>query len=115
MANPKPHTTEQSVSERLEAARKVKAYAIAREIAWAAIVVRAGLWPAWVSIPTKEQKSFPYILNIETPAGRLIYRLSGEEIDMFRDLEERPNDGLGGGWEEKQAILTLLASEGWSK
>ncbi len=113
MANTEPHTTTQSASDRLEAARKVKDDAIAREIAWAAIVVRAGIWPAWVSIPKRNQTAFPYILNIDTPAGRLVYRLRPEELAMFGDLAERPNDGLGGGWDDKLNILTLLASEGW--
>jgi hypothetical protein len=113
LANPKPHTTAQSATERLEAARKVKDDAIARELAWVAIVVRAKLWPAWISIPRLLQGGFPYILNIETPAGRLIYRLAEAEIDMFRDLDERPNDGMGGGAADKLAILTHLATDGW--
>jgi hypothetical protein len=113
MANPKPHTVTKSASDRLEAARKVKDDAIARELAWVAIVVRAKLWDAWISIPRLNQTGFPYILNIETPTGRLIYRLAESEMDMFRDLEERPNDGKGGGWAEKLAILTHLATEGW--
>ena len=115
MANPHPYTESQTTSERLEASRKVKTDAIAREIAWAAIVVRSGLWPAWVSVPKVDQTTFPYILNIDTPAGRLIYRLRAEELDMFRGLQILPNDGLGGGWDEKLGILTLLASEGWKK
>lgn len=114
MANPKPHTTAQSATERLEAARKVKDDAIARELAWVAIVVRAKLWPAWLSVPRADvQTNFPYILNIETPAGRLIYRVRDTEFAIFSQLEERPNDGLGGGWTDKMTILTILATEGW--
>lgn len=113
VANPKPHTTAQSATERLEAARKVKDDAIARELAWVAIVVRSGLWPAWLSVPRRPQSSFLYVLNIETPAGRLIYRISEVEFALFSQLEERPNDGLGGGAADKLGILTHLASEGW--
>ncbi len=113
MANPKPHTVTQSATERLEAARKVKDDAIARELAWVAIAVRAGIWPAWLSLPRVQQSSFLYILNIETPAGRLIYRISEVEFDLFRQLDERPNDHIGGGAAEKLAILTHLAAEGW--
>ncbi len=114
MANPKPHTTSQSATERLEAARKVKDDAIARELAWVAIVVRSGLWPAWISPPRRDvQTNFPYVLNIETPAGRLVYRIRDTEFEMFSHLKERPNDGLGGGWDDKLTILTHLASEGW--
>ena len=114
MANPKPHTTEQSATERLEAARKVKDDAIARELAWVSIVVKAKLWPAWLSVPRRDvQTNFPYVLNIETPAGRIIYRIRDTEFHMFSFLKEQPNDGLGGGWADKLAILSHLATEGW--
>ncbi len=113
MANPKPHTVTQSATERLEASRSVKADAVARELALVAIIVRSGLWPAWISPPKVEQSGMPYILHLETPAGRLVYRLRPDEMDPFRDLSERPNDGLGGGVAEKLGILTHLASEGW--
>ncbi len=114
MANPKPHTVSQSATERLEAARKVKDDAISRELAWVAIVCREGIWPAWISVPRHDtQVNFPYVLNIETPRGRLIYRIRDTEFEMFSHLEERPNDGMGGGWSEKLAILSHLATEGW--
>ncbi len=113
MANINPHTATQSASDRLTAARAVKDDAIARELALVAILVRSGLWPAWVTEPRKVQQGFPYVLHVDTPAGRLTYRLADGEMDMFRDLDERPNDGLGGGAAEKLAILSHLAMDGW--
>lgn len=113
MANPKPHTTEQSVSERLEAARNVKQDAISRELAWVAIVCRARLWPAWISLPRKPQRGLPYLLNIDTPAGRIVYRLAEEEYPMFQNLEHCPNDGESCDKSDKMARLLHLATEGW--
>jgi hypothetical protein len=113
MANQTPHTTEKSATERLIAARAVKDDAVAREIAWVAIVVHAKIWPAWVSPPLRPQAGFPYVLNMETPAGRLIYRLAKDELEMFRHIDERPNDGIGGGAADKLAILSHLAMDGW--
>lgn len=113
MANPKPHTVEQSATERLDAARSVKQDAITRELAWVAIVCRAGIWPAWISQPAKRQTGLPYLLNIESPAGRLVYRIAEEEIAMFELLAERPNDGEACDKSDKMARLLHLATEGW--
>jgi len=113
MANPAPHTTLQTATHRMLAARKVTNDAVAREMAWVSIVVRAKLWPAWLSVPRKPQANMPYILNLDTPAGRLIYRIRDTEFEMFSHLPERPNDGVQCGYEQKMAILSLLAAEGW--
>ena len=114
MANPKPHTVSQTATERLEASRGVKDDAIVRELAWATIIVRIGIWPSWKSKPRVPQTRFPWLLNIDTPAGRIVYRLSKEEHDqLFEDLVERPNDGEVCGKDDKIARLLLLASEGW--
>jgi hypothetical protein len=43
----------------------------------------------------------------------LIYRLAKDELEMFRDIDERPNDGIGGGAANKLAILSHLAMDRW--
>ena len=111
MANPSPHTATQTASERLTAARAVKDDAIVRELCWAAIGSR--LWPSFITAPSKPQKSFPWLLCIDSPAGRLVYRLSEEEREMFTHLEERENDGVPCSGGDKQARLLHLALEGW--
>lgn len=113
MANKAPHTTTQSATERLEASRDVKADTVARELLWVAIACRAGIWPAWRSDPAKPQKTFPELLHISTPAGRIVYRLAVEEIPMFEHLEKRPNDGEPCSGGDKMARLLHLATEGW--
>lgn len=114
MANHKPHTVSQSTTERLEAARSVKDDAIARELAWATIIVRIGLWPAWKSKPQRPQPSFPWLLNIDTPAGRIVYRVSdAEHKRLFVDLTERPNDGETCTVGDKMSRLLHLATDGW--
>lgn len=115
MANPHPHTTKQSATERLDASRNVKQEAVAREMAWVAIVVRAGLWPAWLSAPRVRQSGFPWLLHLETPAGRLVYRLAADEqLELFPNLKERPNDGAACTGDDKIARLLHLATEGWN-
>ncbi len=113
MANPKPHTVTKSTIERLEGARDVKADTVARELLWVAIVCRDGIWPAWRSAPRKPQKMFPELLHLETPAGRIVYRLAVEEIQMFEHLELRENDGVKCSGGDKMARLLHLATEGW--
>lgn len=114
MANKAPHTTSQSATERLEASRNVKADAIARELAWATIVVRMGVWPSWKSKPRIPQPAFPWLLNIDTPAGRIVYRVSKEEHEqLFGDLPEYPNDGVACTVGDKLSRLLHLATEGW--
>ncbi len=113
MANPKPHTVTKSTAERLEGSRDVKADTVARELLWVAIACREGIWPAWRSDPRVPQKTFPELLHIDTPAGRIVYRLALEEIPMFEHLEKRENDGAVCTGGDKMARLLHLATEGW--
>lgn len=114
MANPKPHTTAQSATERLEASRGVKDDCLVRELALATIIVRIGLWPSWKSKPRVPQTLFPWLLHINTPAGRIVWRVSKEEHDqLFGDLPEYPNDHEPCTVGDKMARLLHLATEGW--
>lgn len=107
MANPKPHTTEQSVSERLEAARAVKDDAVIRELCWAA--VGSHIWPSFLCPPQKPQPLFPWLLCLDTPAGRLVYRVADGELHMFEHLDRRPNDHVECTGGDKMARLLHLA------
>lgn len=113
MANPQPHTVSKSATDRLQAARSVKDDAVLRELLWVAIAVRAGVWPAWRSLPRKPQQNFPELLHLETPAGRIVYRLASAELPLFADLELRENDGEECTGMDKLSRLQMLAEEGW--
>ena len=113
MANHKPHTVTKSTAERLKGSRDVKADTIARELLWVAIACREGIWPAWRSAPAKPQKTFPELLHIDSPAGRIVYRLAAKEIPLFEHLEFRENDKVDCSGGDKMARLLHLASEGW--
>jgi hypothetical protein len=113
MANPTPHTMTKTTTERLAGSRDVKADTLARELLWVAIVCREGIWPAWRSAPAVPQKTFPELLHIDSPAGRIVYRLAVEEIPMFEHLELRDNDHEECTGGDKMARLLHLATEGW--
>lgn len=114
MANPQPHTVTKTATERLEGSRDVKDDTIVRELMWVAIVCRMGIWDAWRSPPSLSQKMFPEMLHIESPSGRIVYRLTAEEIPMFEHLERRDNDGVACTGGDKMARLLHLATEGWN-
>ena len=109
-----PSQTSKHASKRLVAARDVRAEAVMRELMLVAIIVRIGIWRVWTSRPAKPQVNFPWLLHLETPAGRLVYRLSAAEHDaMFAGVPEGPNDGQTCGVGDKMSRLLLLATEGW--
>lgn len=74
-----------TATERMEAARKVKAEAISRELVWAAAASRLmTMWDCKLMKPRVEQENFPCLLVLDTPVGRMVYRLTEEEWKQFR-------------------------------
>ncbi len=107
--NPRPP---RPLTERLEASRSVKTDAITRELLWAAIGSR--IWPAFITLPWKRQTGeFTHMLCIDSPAGRIAYRLRADELPMFEHLPRKENDGLECGAGDKLSRLLHLATDGW--
>ena len=98
-----------TATERMEAARSVKSDVLMREMCWASIVSR--FWPSCLMPAAVEQQNFPFICAIDTPAGRIAYRVHTDELPLFAHLERKPNDGREA--TSKLAALLLLATEGW--
>ena len=97
-------------TSRMQGARRAKRDAIDRELLLVAILTH--LWPAHLAPPSKPQRAFSHVLHIETPAGRLCYRLTEDELPLFDHLstwtkpDPTPQD-------DKIAVLSVL-SKGWN-
>lgn len=91
----------------MEAARRVKQEVVARELLWAVIASRS--WPACLMPPARPSPNLPMLLVLDTPAGRLAYRLSYDELasGLFDHLEQRQNDGHAA--DDKLGTLLALA------
>lgn len=99
-----------SATERLDAARAAKQEAISRELCWASIGSR--IWPSFLMPNATKQQNYSWLLVLETPRGRLVYRLADDELTAFDHLErKRENDGKPHA--DKLATLLWLATEGW--
>jgi len=105
----KNHGYQTTATERMTAARAVKHEAITRELCWASIASR--FWPSCLMPPKLAQLNYPFICVIETPAGRIVYRVSTEELPLFEHLQRRANDGADQA--DKSATLLALAVNGW--
>lgn len=105
---PKPLTA----TEKMEKARANTRRSAARELLYGVILSR--LWPSYL-MPAKTRQAvngeLQHVVSVDTPAGRLIYRISAEERPLFAHLEERANDGKPA--EGKEGILAALAEHGW--
>ena len=96
-------------SVRADRSREATKQALARELAYAGILAR--FWPSYITEPLKPQPGFPFLLCIETPAGLLAWRVTEDEIEGFKHLTCRPNDGRKA--EDKVPTLLALAMDGW--
>lgn len=106
----KGETDQRSATERMEAARSVKHDAVMRELCWASIGTR--LWPSFLMPNARPQPNYDWLLAIESPAGRLVYRVANDELAAFDHLERRDtNDGVPS--VDKFAALLTLATMGW--
>lgn len=105
----KPGGYVSTATERMEAARAVKRDAVTRELLWVSIASR--IWPAFLARANVAQKNWPLVCLIDTPAGRLAYRVSDDERPLFAHLEQRENDGAPA--DNKIATLHALATNDW--
>jgi hypothetical protein len=73
--------------------------------------ILARLWPAYLIDWTDRNPEYAYLLCVESPAGLLVWRLTGDELPLFEYLprrartSERPIDRL--------PIMQALAAHGW--
>lgn len=106
-----------TATERADIARNAHVDTRTRELLWAGIGAR--MWPSFVA-PTPDLRDgskddlFPAVLCIDSPAGRLSYRLSKDEIDAFAHVPSRDTyDGLPCTQIDKMGRLLDLCMEGW--
>lgn len=99
-----------TATERMERSRATSRMAMARELMMAGILAR--LWPSYLTTPKIPNEEYPLLLCVESPAGRLIWRLSIDELAFFEDwistqprVDETPADRL--------PVLQSLAENGW--
>jgi hypothetical protein len=93
---------------RMEGAHRVAKDAITRELCWAAIGAR--IWPAHLAPPRTPQQSFTWLHHLDTPAGRIVYRVTDEELPLFDHVLRVKYDDTPSG--DKLAILHALATVG---
>jgi hypothetical protein len=99
-----------SATERMQRSRAVTQTAMTRELLYAGVLAR--VWPSYLTEPIKPQPNMPALLCVESPAGLLVWRLSLEELDGFKEwLPYRPNDRRPS--EDKLVALQVLAFDGW--
>lgn len=118
MASPKPHWKQaQTATERMEAARAATLAARDRDLVAAGIYAR--LWPSFMA-PTRDRNGlpdemFPLALHIDSPAGRLSYRLAEGDMPVFEHVTERSDkpETTKCTQADKVARLFHLATEGW--
>jgi len=102
-----------SATERMEIARSAHLDTMTREMLWATIASR--VWPSFLAPTLKPDEKFVAVLCIDSPAGRIAYRVTQEEYDMLRGhLELHDNDRIECSPADKIARLLHLATEGWN-
>lgn len=99
-------------SKRADIARAAHLETKSRELLYASIIAR--LWPSFLTVPTREDALFPYLVCIDTPAGRLAYKLTESDRTGFQHVTEtREKDDAPSSSADKFARLLHLATEGW--
>ena len=69
-----------------DAAREAHRQTVVRELLYAAILSR--LWPSFRTKPERDDPKFPQVLCIDTPAGRIAYKLTSDDLDGFEHVTE---------------------------
>lgn len=96
----------------MEIARSAHKMSLTREILWATIASR--IWPSFLAPALRPDDKFFAVLCIDSPAGRIAYRVTQDEYDMLRGhLGLHDNDGVECSPVDKISRLLHLATEGW--
>ncbi len=100
-------------SQSRDAARAAHQDTLGREMLYAGILAR--MWPSFLTVPQREDALYPAVLCIDTPAGRIAYRLRADDLPGFEHVtERRPKDDAPCSLSDKFARLLHLSVEGWS-
>lgn len=100
---PKPLT----VTEKMEKARENTRRSAARELLYGVIFSR--IWPAWLHLTDNDE--YPLIMVVESPAGRMTWRVAVDETTLVEHLEQRELTKQKAS--DRMPLLLHLASEGW--
>ncbi len=92
MADHKPERQREPVpaSVARDAAREAHRQTVVRELLYAAILSR--LWPSFKAELKRQDPKFPCVLCIDTPAGRIAYKLSVEDMEGFEHVTDWRED-----------------------
>lgn len=95
-----------SATEKMERSREQTKRMATRELLYAAVFAR--LWPSYLAEVRPANDSYPVILCVESPAGRLTWRISSEELPYFEEwLKTTPNAGERA--EDRTPVLMALS------
>ncbi len=96
-----------TATEKMERARQNTRAAMARELLYGVILSR--LWPAWLH-PT-DNAGYPLIMVVESPAGRLTWRIAIDETATVEHLEQREPVSQKTAADRMPILLAL--ADGW--
>ena len=96
-----------TATETMERARQNTRVSMARELLYGVMFSR--LWPAWLH-PTYNSE-YPYILVVDSPAGRMTWRVAVDEFAIVEHLEQRERTSQRAA--DRTPTLLHLAMEGW--
>ena len=100
---PRPRLTD---AEKMEKARANTRRAALRELLYGVILSR--LWPSWLHLTDNDD--YPMIMVVDSPAGRLTWRIAVDETAAVEHLEQRGKTTQKA--VDRMPILQAL-SEGW--
>ncbi len=112
MEKKKRKTWTLTTTQKLERSRETTKRLTAREL-WSGIIF-ARLWPSYLTPTAPENKDYPRLLCIDSPAGLLVYRISTEEQAVFKGedwIATRSNCGEKA--DDRTPVLMALAAGGW--
>ena len=96
-----------SATDKMEKARENTRRSAARELLYGVIFSR--LWPAWLH--ETDNEAYPLIMVVESPAGRMTWRIADDETMLVGHLEKRQRTSQKAA--DRTPILLHLASDGW--
>lgn len=99
-----------TATERMARSREATKRAFIREMLMAGILAR--LWPSYITAcdPRYPNAEYPELLCIDTPAGKLVWRLGTDEAAAFEHLARRDREGEAA--TDRTPVLQALA-DGW--
>lgn len=105
-----------TATEKMDAARRATKEIRKRDLLAAGIYAR--LWPSYMAHSKgregRQDEFFPWVLHIESPEGRLSYRLSTDDAGLFMHVTDRRSEYVTSSTQAgKQKALETLVAKGW--